>query len=293
MECLIKKDCILLIYNKVIMIKLLIILLFSPLLGDDGAGYRFVNEIETKEIMDMEMITDYGVGIYNYMSNFSGRIVTEYMGIENGNYMLKQTWSNIIATDRRNDELRINHKAQKLNGTQYIITADSAGEFTREGVDDMAKEMEEANTAFMYFSAQGNILFPLGSDSLRHIGDTWTIHTEKHLDEFPGFESSDTDLIDDITYTFEKIKKKKGKIIAIISGEEKLEMKMTTNTWDESWEMNVGGVFKLKIEYNVTDKKIIKCRLRGNIKGDGIDLLDDSSISFNENMDMLCKIKLK
>ena len=42
-------EIILLIYNKVIMIKLLIILLFSPLLGDDDAGYRFVNEIETKE----------------------------------------------------------------------------------------------------------------------------------------------------------------------------------------------------------------------------------------------------
>ena len=104
--------------------------------------------------MDMEMTTDYDAGGFSYMSNFSGRILTEYLGIKDGTHRLKQTWSNIISTNRRNDELVINHKAQKLNGTQYTIAADSAGEFIREGSNDKAKEMEEENTEALQLELQ-------------------------------------------------------------------------------------------------------------------------------------------
>ena len=52
-------------------------------------------------------------------------------------------------------------------------------------------------------------------------------------------------------------------------------------------------LLKGKIEYSITDKKIVKCKVRGTIKGTGIDLEDDSSISFYQNMDMICKTKLK
>ena len=78
-----------------------------------------------------------------------------------------------------------------------------------------------------------------------------------------------------------------------ISFDENLSMHMVAQTWDESWKMDVVGVLKGKLEYSITDKKLLKCRIRGNIKGTGIDLEDDSSISFNQNMDMMCKIKLK
>ena len=134
-------------------IKLLLFFSLCCILNGEAEGYRFINNITEKEIMDMEMITDYSVGPYNYISNFSGRVITEYVKLENENHILTQTWNNIISTDRRNDELKINHKAQKLNGTQYIITADSTGEFTREGIDDNAREMEEQNTSFMFFSS--------------------------------------------------------------------------------------------------------------------------------------------
>ena len=274
-------------YNK------LLLMFFATFLFGEEAGYRFVNEITKTEIMDMEITTDYDAGGFSYMSNFSGRILTEYLGIKDGTHHLKQTWSNIISTNRRNDELVINHKAQKLNGTQYTIFADSSGEFTREGLDDNSRQMEESNQAFMYFSSQGNILHPFGDDSLRHVGDTWAIVTKEHLEDFPGFESADADLNDKTVFTFDKIKKKKGKNIAIISGRQKLIMKMTSQTWDETWKMDIVGDLKVNIEYNMTDNKPLKIRLRGNIKGNGIDLQDDSSISFNQNMDMRCRIKTK
>ena len=272
-------------------IKLLLFFSLCYTLNGETEGYRFISNITDKEIMDMEIITDYSVGPYNYISNFSGRINTEYVKLENDNHILMQTWSNIISTDRRNDELKINHKAQKLNGTQYIITADSTGEFTREGIDDNAREMEEQNTSFMFFSSQGNIFHPFGSDSLRKKGESWRVREEYHLEEFPGFENADANINNQSIYTFDKIKKKRGKMIAFISAKETLEMKMTSQTWDESWEMNVVGEFKMNIEFNLDENKIAKLRMRGSIKGTGIDLSDDSSISFNQNMDMICKIK--
>ena len=274
-------------------IKLLLFFSICCTLNGGEEGYRFINNLTETEIMDMEMITDYSVGPYNYISNFSGRIITESLDTKDGDYRLKQTWNNIISTDRRNDELKINHKAQKLNGTQFIITADSTGEFTREGIDDNAKEMEEQNTAFMFFTSQGNILHPFGSDSLRLKGDSWTVAANNHLEEFPGFENTDADVKDKVIFTFNKIKKKKGKMTAFISGKQTLEMKMTSQTWDEAWEMDVVGEFKLKAEFNLDDNKLTKFRLRGTISGTGIDLNDDSSISFNENMDLICKIKSK
>ena len=272
-------------------IKLLLFFSLCCILNGEAEGYRFINNITEKEIMDMEMITDYSVGPYNYISNFSGRIITEYLKLENENHLLTQTWSNIISTDRRNDELKINHKAQKLNGTQFIITADSTGEFTREGIDDNAKEMEEQNQAFMFFSSQGNVFYPFGSDSLRQKGDSWRVQEEYHLEEFPGFENADADINNKSIYTFDKIKKKRGKMTAFISAKESLEMKMTSQTWGETWEMDVVGDFKMNMEFNLDDNRVTKWRMRGSIKGTGIDLSDDSSINFNQNMDLLCKIK--
>ena len=258
----------------------------------DEQGYRFINDITVTDVTDIEMITDQSQGGFNYTSNFSGRIRTEYAG-KDGEYKFIQTWDNIISTYRRNDEVKINHDAQKLNGTQFIILADSSGDFTREGVDDNAKEMEEENTAFMFFTSQGNMLYPFGSDTLRKVGDTWTIYTKEHLEDFPGMESADVDLEDETVLTFNKIKKKKGKLIAYISAKGTMALHMVSVTWDEQWEMDVLGVLKTSFQYNLTDNKLLKCRMRGTIKGDGKDLEDDSSISFNQNIDMICKTKIK
>ena len=97
------------------MIRLLIFSIFflSNSLADEQ-GYRFINDIEKDEVMDIEIITDMSQGGYNYISNFSGRISTEYEGFD-GEYKFLQTWTDIVSTYRRNDELKVNHAAQKLN----------------------------------------------------------------------------------------------------------------------------------------------------------------------------------
>ena len=264
----------------------------SGVLGGEK-GYMFVNDIYVKDIVEMDVITESYQGIYSYMSNFSGRMETEFVERENGDYIFTQTWRNIISTYRKNDEMRIDHASQKLNGAQFQMTADSTGAAIRTGLNDTGKEMEERNTALIFFSAQDNILYPFGSDSLRQVGDTWTIHNERHFEEFPGFDNCVADYVGDNVYTFDKIKTKKGKEIAYISMKQKFSMNMITQTWDESWELDIVGIFNAKIQYNVTDNKDVKYKLRGTFSGDGVDLENDELIYFTENMDIQCKRKSK
>ena len=245
----------------------LLLMFFATFLFGEEAGYRFVNEITKTEIMDMEMTTDYDAGGFSYMSNFSGRILTEYVGIKDGTHSLKQTWSNIISTNRRNDELVINHKAQKLNGTQYTIIADSTGDFTREGVDDNSRQMEESNQAFMYFSSQGNILHPFGDDSLRHVGDTWAIVTKEHLEDFPGFESADADLNDKTVFTFDKIKKKKGQ-------EKNLTLDLVKN--DDFFLEVPNGV--MRIGFAAETEEMLE-HARAKLKAKNVDLIVANDVS--------------
>ena len=264
----------------------------SGVLGEEK-GYMFVNDIYVKDIVEMDVITESYQGIYSYMSNFSGRMETEFVERENGDYIFTQTWRNIISTYRKNDEMRVDHASQKLNGAQFQMTADSTGAAIRTGLNDTGKEMEERNTALIFFSAQDNILYPFGSDSLRQVGDTWTIHNERHFEEFPGFDNCVADYVGDNVYTFDKIKTKKGKEIAYISMKQKFSMNMITQTWDESWELDIVGIFNAKIQYNVTDNKDVKYKLRGTFSGEGVDLENDELIYFTENMDIQCKRKSK
>ena len=276
------------------MIKLLIFLIcyISGALGEEK-GYRFVNDIYNKDIIEMNVITESYQGIYSYMSNFSGRIKTEFVEKEDGEYIFTQTWSNIISTYRKNDEMRVDHASQKLNGAQFQMTADSTGAAIRTGLNDTGKEMEERNTALIFFSTQDNVLYPFGSDSLRQVGDKWTIHYERHFEEFPGFDNCVSDYVGKNVYTFDKIKIKKGKEIAYISMKQKFSMSMVTQTWDESWELDIIGIFNARMQYNVTDNKDVKYKLSGTFSGEGVDLEDDSSILFTENMEIQCKRKSK
>ena len=62
------------------MIKLIIsTIFFLSSVFCDEQGYRFINDITANDVTDIEMITDFSQGGFNYTSNFSGRIKTEYL----------------------------------------------------------------------------------------------------------------------------------------------------------------------------------------------------------------------
>ena len=278
--------------NKILPI--LFITVFSLVKGDEVEDYRFISNFQNDEILDVEIMTEFNRSIYNYMSTFSARIKTEYIKNTESSYEHEflQTWSDIIATNIRNDKVKVDHNSQKLNGCQYSIFVDSTGSIEKvAGVNTLARENVESAESFRLFLGN-NLLYPFGSDSIRNVGDAWIITDEEdNLEEFPGFDSATGKFKMTTTYKFKKVKEKRGSAIAYIDTESLLELSAVTNTWDESWEINMRGVFKGAIRYDTTRGKLIKTKISATVKGGGKDLIDDEEFTFFQALDIRIKGK--
>ena len=82
---------------------------------------------------------------------------------------------------------------------------------------------------------------------------------------------------------FKKIKKKKKGLIAYIDFETNLEMDMFAQTWEESWEMDLIGLFNGTMQYNLTSHELIRSKNSGTVQGEGIDLEDDGKFTIMQN----------
>ena len=278
--------------NKILPI--LFFTVFSLVKSDEVEGYRFISNFQNDDIIDVEIMTEFSQSIYNYMSTFSARIKVEYIKNTESSYEHEflQTWSDIIATNIRNDKVKVDHDSQQLNGCQFSLFVDSTGSIEKiVGVNTLARENVEESESFRLFLGN-NLLYPFGSDSIRNVGDVWIITEEKdNLEEFPGFDSAAGKFKMSTTYTLKKVKEKRGSTIAYIDMESLLELNAVTNTWDESWELDMGGVFKGVIRFDITHGKLIKQKMTATIKGGGRDLIDDEEFTFFQLLDLRIKVK--
>ena len=263
------------------------ILLFSFFLAQENVGYQFISNFKNKDVYAIDLINDFSQGGYTYTGTFSGRQITEFIGIDQqGEYKFLQMWSDVISTNIRNDETKVNHDAQKMNGAQFYVYYDSSGTFDIiEGVDDLSREMAEEQQSWSIITGLGNsLVLPFGSDSLRNIGDTWSVKSKENFEEYPGMDDVEAEQISIDTYKFKKVKQKKKGLIAYLDIETKIEIDMFANTWDESWELNLIGQFNATIQYNLTTHEVIRIKNSGIIRGDGIDLTDDERFTFQQNI---------
>ena len=266
---------------------------FSLVKSDEVEGYRFISNFQNDDIIDVEIMTEYSQSIYNYMSTFSARIKVEYIKNTESSYEHEflQTWSDIIATNIRNDKVKVDHDSQKLNGCQFSLFVDSTGSIEKvAGVNTLARENVESAESFRLFLGN-NLLYPFGSDSIRNVGDTWIIIEDDDLEEFPGFDAAVGKFKMSTTYTLKKVKEKRGSTIAYIDMESLLELNAVTNTWDESWEIDIGGRLKGIIRFDITHGKFIKQKMTATIKGGGKDLIDDEEFTFFQALDLRIKVK--
>ena len=119
-------------------------------------------------------------------------------------------------------------------------------------------------------------------------------NTERYLsdlEEFPGFDSAAGKFKMSTTYALKKVKEKRGSTIAYIDMESLLELNAVTNTWDESWEIDMRGDFKNVIRFDITHGKFIKQKMTATIKGGGRDLIDDEEFTFFQALDLRIKVK--
>ena len=150
------------------MMKILLfsLLSFALLISDENQGYVFEMNFNNDVNMNMESVVEFSQGSYDFYMLFSANMLWEFENptISSNTTKLIQTFKNVVASNRRNDEMKPNHEIQKLAGTSYTITIDSLGYIestvgNSELAQEVLEESEEINWLFGVNSEQNNIKY--------------------------------------------------------------------------------------------------------------------------------------
>ena len=281
---------------------LLFIFTLSTAHPNDGEGYRFIGNSTLDYYQDLESVFEMSIGSWDFLTNFSGRQTLEFIAPKETqqDIMYKAAWSRVISTMRVGDKVSPNHEAQKQNGTSYTMTHDP---ITGEMISIVGND--EASTQLMEMVAQdevgslfqgdaSNILYPFGSDSIRYVGDVWTIESEEEKtgnvfawEEFEGTQKSK------ISYDFKKIKEKKGDKIAYIKLNNIVEIVGVGGREDKSAEIQMSTMVHGDIKFNITTGLMESCKMSTSITTTARDLEDDKIKKFSMGMNAKIKQKLK
>ena len=274
----------------------------SIALSNDGEGYRFINNSTQDYYQDLESIFEMSFGPWDFLMNFSGRQTFEFVvpKEKKDEIISKLSWSRVIATTRVDDKVEPNHDAQKQNGTSYTMTYDpvTGEQISVVGNDEASTQMmemvESDEIGSMFQADEGNILFPFGPDSIRYVGDIWTIEEEGEqtgktfsFEKFEGTKKSKK------TYNFKKIKEKRGSKIAYIKLDNVVEIIGIGDSDDKSIELTMSSTVKGDIKFNITTGLMESCKMSMSMTTAGRDLEDDSIRKFFLNMSIKVKQKLK
>ncbi len=274
----------------------------SIVFSNDGEGYRFIGNSTQAYYQDLESIFEMSFGPWDFLMNYSGRQTFEFVAPKENldEIVSKFSWSRVIATTRVGDKVEPNHGAQKQNGTSYTITYDPiTGEQTSiVGNDEASIEMMEMvegdEIGSLFQSDEGNILYPFGPDSIRYVGDIWTIEEEgEQTGKTFSFEKFEGTKKSKITYTFKKIKEKRGSKIAYIKLDNNVEIVGVGDSDDKSIELTMSTAIKGDIKFNITTGIMESCKMSMSITTTGRDLEDDSIKKMFMSMSAKVKQKLK
>ena len=282
-------------------LKLLFLLLFSLLFCDDGQGYVFELNFESDNYLDMESVVEYSQGAYDYYQLFSARVLSEFGKLDpsTGEVKMVQTFENVISSSRRNDEMRPDHDAQKLTGTTYTITIDSLGYIlstvgNSELAEEVIEESDEINWLFGVNTSRQNIKYFMGGDEPRNVGDVWVVSDSTFdVENTFGFAKFKGSEFNNTTYTFKKIKEKRGDKIAVVEIKTLYEVNGVGSSWEEVVDFRQSGEFKCKLTFNITKGFIVSNRVEGVLRLKGKNLNNDKSWNVGINVALKQKGKLK
>ena len=276
---------------------IIISFILSSLGANDKEEYRFISRElfnEDKFSHEMDVLTDFQISGFSFQGTFSGLINTKVIdnNLPGGRVNFVQEWSNVIGYNKRNDEVKQNHDATKLNGAQFNVIIDSTGATESiEGSNDIAMEMIEESESFNSLFGAENHIYPFGPDSLRQVGDVWSYSNEKNLeaktgsDGYSGIQQSVT------TVTFKKIKIKRGQKIAILKIKVISSEEGTESSWDEIYDIKTDGEFRCTAEFNLTAGRLKQMRASGSMKGSRTKLSNDKIMQYVQAMDIKMKRK--
>ena len=274
----------------------------SIVLSNDGEGYQFIGNSTQDYYQDIESVFEMNIGPWDFLTNYSGRQTVEFMAPKEkqDEIIYKMTWSRVIATTRVGDKVSPNHDAQKQDGTSYTIKNDPiTGELISiVGNDEASMQMMEMVTSdevgSLFASDETNLLYPFGSDSIRYVGDVWTIEKEEeksgNVFAFEEFEGTQKSII---SYNFKKIKEKRGNKIAYIKLKNIVEINGVGSRADKSIEMTLSTVINGDIKFNITTGLMESCKMSMAVTSSGRDLEDDSIKKMSMGMSAKLKQKFK
>ena len=126
------------------------------------------------------------------------------------------------------------------------------------------------------------------------MGDVWSIYdTTYDVESTYGFEKFNGTSITYSNYSFEKIKKKRGDVLAVIKCKAGMEVQGIGTNWDDTHEFTQIGEFICTITFNVTKGLLHSNRVNGTMAMKGVNLSDDSSWRADMNIALKQKGKLK
>jgi len=282
-------------------LKLLSLLSFTLLFCDDNEGYIFELNMDNDFYMNMESVVEFSQGQYNFYNLFSSRMLHEFKkpNPSTGETIMIVSFKSVIASKRRNDEMKPDHGAQKLIGTSYNHTIDSLGYIISVvGNSDLAQEVieesDEINWLFGVNSDRQNLKYMMGGDTLRRVGDVWTIaDTTYDVEDTYGFDRFDGYATSNNVYSFKKIKKKRGDVIAVLESTVFFEVRGVGSTWEHAVDFTQKGEFKCNMLFNITKGYLISNKMNGALAMKGKDLDDDSSWNGTLSIALKQKGKLK
>ncbi len=280
----------------------LFIATLSIVFPNNGEGYRFIGNSTQDYYLDLDSIFEMSIGSWDFLTNYSGRQTIEFMAPKEKQDEIIYTakWTRVISTMRIGDKVSPNHNAQKQNGTSYTIKNDqiTGKQISVVGNDEASIQMLESvassEIGSLFSGDENNLLYPFGSDSIRYVGDVWTIEKggeeTNNLFMFEKFEGTEKSKI---IYKFKKIKEKKGNKIAYINLENITEVSGVGSNEDKSIEMTITTVVDGKIKFNITTGLMESCKMSMSIAGSGRDLEDDDIKKFSMGLSAKVKQKLK
>ncbi len=271
---------------------------------DTPKKYLFEINKNAIQTVDQDVFADFSIDGVSHIGTSSIREMNEFEAlVENKEYKYKyiNKFVSVISTNRRNDESRPDHAAQKLAGCIFTHYIDSVGnsDFV-EGNNDIANEMidqmdEEGGGMSISFGVnQENYFFPF-SDTLRAEGETWYIvkKDEKTEDNESGMGSFIGTTSSIAEYTFKKIKEKKGDLIAYIDVDCTFESKGINRHWDHEYESTFTGTYSMEHRFNITKGVFVRSKDTMTIKGRGRNLETDRTSLFILTTDHKKKYKTK
>tara|TARA_B100001250_G_scaffold178063_1_gene153035 strand:+ start:3895 stop:4755 length:861 start_codon:yes stop_codon:yes gene_type:complete len=279
----------------------LAICIFAFIIANDEPGYRFRGNISQDYYSDIETIMEMGAGSWTFAFNSNFKLSNHFNLKDelNKNIELVSTYTNVIATTKIDDKVKINNEIQKLNGTTVSYQINP---FTGKYI---SKKQEIEGGMFGQFgdidslSAEdkmANILYPLGPDSIRYIGDTWFVEEEYLFsgDKVFTFEEFSGTMKVKNQFTLKKVKEKKGKLIAHIKIKCDHEVIGTAiHQTGDAVKMAQTISSTGNIKFNLNDGLVEYQKLSGSSISDIIFLEEDETMKMKMNMFTKLKQKIK